>query len=83
MCEHCAKKAGINIVSLEGKGFKLTFDASELLDEDSNIALDKSNKELVISLPDSIIQKIENAHTQSPISLEQYLEMLFSIRQPT
>ncbi len=83
MCEHCAKKVGINIVSLEGKGFKLTFDASLLLDEDSNLALDKSNKELVFSLPDSIIQKIENACTQSPNSLDQFMEMLFGIRQPT
>ncbi len=70
MCQQCMK-ANLHIVEIGGKGFKLTFDASQLTDTTSNIALDKANKELVISnIPDDIIRKIETLNAQpKPMTL--------------
>ncbi|EHV5556883.1 hypothetical protein K0W35_003563 [Vibrio parahaemolyticus] len=75
-------KADLHIVEICGKGFKLTFDVSQLTDTKSNIALDKANKGLVISnIPDDLIRKIETSNAQpNPISLFDALILAAAIR---
>ncbi|EGQ8054310.1 hypothetical protein HPX47_001670 [Vibrio alginolyticus] len=72
----------LNIVEIGGEGFKLTFDANQLTDTTSNIALDKANKELVISnIPDDIIRTIEELNAQpEPMSLFDALILAAAIR---
>ncbi|EJG0961410.1 hypothetical protein ACOW85_001647 [Vibrio parahaemolyticus] len=81
MCQQCMK-ADLRIVEIGGKGFKFTFDASQLTDTKSNIALDKANKELVISnIPDDLIKEIEALNAQpNPISLFDALILAAAIR---
>lgn len=85
MCKQCMKK--INVVELKGNGFIITFDAAQVTKPNSDhkpeIALDKDNKELIITnLPDDLIADIEMVNAQpEPMSIFDALILAAAIRR--
>ncbi|ELA6645799.1 hypothetical protein AB3A94_000833 [Vibrio alginolyticus] len=77
----------INVVELKGNGFIIIFDAAQVTKPNSDrkpeIALDKDNKELIITnLPDNLIADIERINAQpEPMSLFDVLILAAAIRR--